>query len=495
MCVNQFIIMRHIILILFLSPTIVLSQTVPCFSFEEEDFVVSGNATILDEDTVLLTQAVGNQAGFVWSQNLVNFELNFSLEAELYLGTQDFGADGIAFVIQALSNNEGSLGGGIGYAGISPSLAIEFDTWWNSRYDPTQEDHVALIANGEPMVLSAHSNYIPYAGVGNLEDGQWHPIMINWDGTDKILSLSLDGESIFSTTLDIPALFFDGDPNLYWGFTAATGGANNLHQVRILEYCSFDSSCDTVAPTAPSPQNFCESVRLEDLQVSGTAVRFYSDTIGTELDPNTLITENSSIYITQTIDDCESIDLAIVDINIQIPNIDTNPFQILFCNNTDPLANLFEASELFTYPPFAGFFNSNTDAENLTNLITNPEVFSVSNENQIVYARVENDICYDIYTIILIPKNCDIIIPQGFSPNDDGFNDFFNIQNLYDIHLNHSLKIYNRYGICVFEGNNSSKWKGYSDGYQLVPVGTYFYVLSLNNETEDTYTGWVYCNY
>ena len=51
-----------------------------------------------------------------------------NLEAELFLGNQDFGADGIAFVIQPISNDEGSLGGGIGYAGISPSIAIEFDT-------------------------------------------------------------------------------------------------------------------------------------------------------------------------------------------------------------------------------------------------------------------------------------------------------------------------------------------------------------------------------
>ena len=29
----------------------------------------------------------------------------------------------------------------------------------------------------------------------------------------------------------------------------------------------------------------------------------------------------------------------------------------------------------------------------------------------------------------------------------------------------------------------------------LVPVGTYFYVLELNNDTNERFTGWVYCNY
>ncbi|MDG1057270.1 MAG: L-type lectin-domain containing protein, partial [Flavobacteriaceae bacterium] len=153
--------MRFLIIMLMLTTYLAKAQTIPCFTFDEGEFVVSGNATIINDDTVRLTQAINNQAGFVWSQSLVNFDLDFSLEAELYLGTQNGGADGIAFVIQAISNNEGSLGGGIGYSGISPSLAIEFDTWWNSGNDPTQDDHVALIANGQPWVMSAHSAYTP----------------------------------------------------------------------------------------------------------------------------------------------------------------------------------------------------------------------------------------------------------------------------------------------------------------------------------------------
>ena len=173
--------MRSFFLLLLFITCYTTAQTTPCFTFNENEFVISGNATLINDDTIRLTEAIGNQAGFVWSQNLVNFEQDFNLEAELYLGSEDYGADGIAFVIQAISNNEGTLGGGIGYAGISPSLAIEFDTWWNSGNDPTQDDHVALIANGEPWVLSAHTAYIPYVSVNNLEDGQWHPILITWD--------------------------------------------------------------------------------------------------------------------------------------------------------------------------------------------------------------------------------------------------------------------------------------------------------------------------
>ena len=272
--------MRYVIILFFIFYSKSLAQTTPCFSFNENEFVISGDAFIIDENTIRLTEAIGDQAGFIWSQNLVNFDQDFSIEAELFLGNQDFGADGIAFVIQSISNDEGTLGGGIGYSGISPSIAIEFDTWWNSGNDPVQDDHIALIANGEPESMSAHSAYVPYTSVNNLENGNWHPISINWDGTEKNLSLFLNNTLIFSTNIDITNLFFEGNSNLYWGFTAATGGANNLQQVKILEYCSFDSSCETPSPNADSPQIFCNSISLYEISSYGENIRYYLDASG-----------------------------------------------------------------------------------------------------------------------------------------------------------------------------------------------------------------------
>lgn len=488
--------MRYVIILFFIFFSKSLAQTTPCFSFNENEFVISGDAFIIDENTIRLTEAIGDQAGFIWSQNLVNFDQDFSIEAELFLGNQDFGADGIAFVIQSISNDEGTLGGGIGYSGISPSIAIEFDTWWNSGNDPVQDDHIALIANGEPESMSAHSAYVPYTSVNNLENGNWHPISINWDGTEKNLSLFLNSNLIFSTNIDIPNLFFEGNSNLYWGFTAATGGANNLQQVKILEYCSFDSSCETASPNADSPQIFCNSISLYEISSYGENIRYYLDASGDfPLEDSTEINENTTIYITQTIDDCESQDLVEVEIIIENPNIYSENLNFIYCQNNSSSVNLFDSSNIFLSSDFSGFFYSINDAENLTNNIINPSNFEVLNENLIVYGRLENAICYDIYPVLLISESCDIIIPEGISPNNDGFNDVFEIQNLYNVYLNHSLKIYNRYGTCVFEGDNNLKWNGRTNKGDLLPVGTYFYVLKLNDEDSNVFSGWVYSNY
>jgi gliding motility-associated-like protein len=96
-------------------------------------------------------------------------------------------------------------------------------------------------------------------------------------------------------------------------------------------------------------------------------------------------------------------------------------------------------------------------------------------------------------------KECNPEIPNGFSPNGDGYNDWFNIQGLYDVFYAHELLVYNRYGKLIFVGDNDHKWYGFANrgtnsGNKKVPVGTYYYVLKLNNNTPPL-IGWVYLNY
>ena len=68
-------------------------------------------------------------------------------------------------------------------------------------------------------------------------------------------------------------------------------------------------------------------------------------------------------------------------------------------------------------------------------------------------------------------------IPNVFSPNGDGANDFFLVkgQNIDQI----SLKIYNRWGNLVFEGQEASPaWDGRWQGKEC-PVGVYYYTAEI----------------
>jgi gliding motility-associated-like protein len=96
---------------------------------------------------------------------------------------------------------------------------------------------------------------------------------------------------------------------------------------------------------------------------------------------------------------------------------------------------------------------------------------------------------------------CDVIIPDGFSPNNDGINDTFEIPNLALLYPNFKLEIYNRYGSLMFTGNkNKPNWDGTATdsgvalGNNLLPTGVYFYILYFNDGTRKDIQGRVYLN-
>lgn len=145
------------------------------------------------------------------------------------------------------------------------------------------------------------------------------------------------------------------------------------------------------------------------------------------------------------------------------------------------------------------FYTNLEDLRNGVNSIMNPNFFNNTSNPETIYIRLENDPCYDRFQFNLIVENCPPEIPEGFSPNNDTKNDWFNIKGLYTIFTSHELKIYNRLGTLIFEGDTNNPWQGFTNRGthrgNLVPVGTYYYVLNLNDDDYKPLSGWVYVNY
>lgn len=88
---------------------------------------------------------------------------------------------------------------------------------------------------------------------------------------------------------------------------------------------------------------------------------------------------------------------------------------------------------------------------------------------------------------------CQISVFTAFSPNGDGLNDAWIIQDIENF-PNNTVTIYSRWGNKLAFYNNydnkSNAWKGESPSGNIVPNGTYFYVIELNNGTGYK-KGWV----
>ena len=146
------------------------------------------------------------------------------------------------------------------------------------------------------------------------------------------------------------------------------------------------------------------------------------------------------------------------------------------------------------------FFESLEDANQHINPIGTPFSYNNSSNPQTIYIKHLTNTCFEVFTAELLVDNCPPRIPEGFSPNNDGLNDWFNIQGLYNIFVNHELLIYNRYGTLIFVGDNSQPWsgipnRGINARTTVVPPGVYFYILRLRDPNYGDYSGQVVISY
>jgi len=198
-------------------------------------YTVNGNATQDNCHCYTLTQSVNNQGGSVWNNNKINLSQSFDFTFQVYLGCVDAnGADGIAFVLQPISTSVGTSGSGMGYQGITPSVAVTLDTYQNSSPDnDPYYDHIAIQLNGDINHSSANTltPLTPISATSdNVEDCQNHTLRIVWNAVTKNMAVSFDNQPRVNATNDFVATVFGGNNLVYWGFTGATGGLNNVQK-------------------------------------------------------------------------------------------------------------------------------------------------------------------------------------------------------------------------------------------------------------------------
>ena len=205
-------------------------------------FILNGEAVQTDNSCYRLTRPVNGAAGSIWNPDKIDLNKSFEVVMDIYLGCKDEdGADGIVFGLQPVTTSIGTAGGGIGFQGITPSLGIEFDTWQNFSLSDPEYDHIAVIRQGDLNHSTANNLAGPVQASAtntNIEDCNFHSLRVSWDAGAKKLTIYFDCEPRLVADIDMVNEIFGGDPEVFWGFTSATGAANNLHQV-CFNYTTF----------------------------------------------------------------------------------------------------------------------------------------------------------------------------------------------------------------------------------------------------------------
>ena len=231
----------------------------PVFTFSQ--YILNGSATQDNCNCYTITPQLFTQSGSVWNSNKINLNNSFDFNFNVFLGCTDGnGADGIVFILQPISTSLGSSGGGMGFSGIVPSIGIALDTWQNFEFNDPVYDHVSIQANGNVSHGSDLEGPVQASSTDpNIEDCQWHNFRIKWDATAKYLEVFFDGVMRLGHYGDIVTTYFNGDPNVYWGFTGATGGATNLQQFCTALNPGFNTNAPNNAVCAGTPISFTEN--------------------------------------------------------------------------------------------------------------------------------------------------------------------------------------------------------------------------------------------
>jgi gliding motility-associated-like protein len=107
----------------------------------------------------------------------------------------------------------------------------------------------------------------------------------------------------------------------------------------------------------------------------------------------------------------------------------------------------------------------------------------------------QQSLCSDtmVYIHVKLPSLDDLVVYNGVSPNGDGNNDTWKIKGIEN-YPDNTVMIFNRWGDKIREfsnyNNTSRTWEGKNENGELLPDGTYFYIIDVKNV--GVLKGWIY---
>ena len=490
----------------------------------------------------LTRQGEMGAVGSIWYPDKIDLRNSFDLVMEMSFGCEDIlGADGVVFGLQPISASVGTSGEGLGIGGISPALAVEFDTYQNiattgqvDRLDPVF-DHIAIMANGASTHAGANNLAGPVPaldGGGNIENCGSFPLRVTWDAELQTLQVYFNCELRLTYTGDVINGIFKGDPFVYYGFAAATGGLTNTQEV-CFTFNSFQKQLQDVtmcpggqvlldvtggasyewspaaglsSTTAPSVEASPDSTTVYAVKIfdgcglpllDTVRVTVAGDSAFVKLGPDTILCPGERVDFDVTVPTAV---YTWSDTSLRGPTVsvaDAGVYSVtatrtdIICTASDRVVVGNYASPTFDVGPTDTALCSG-DVLRLDLRVVDGQVFvdpDQAVDSLIIPSRGSYSFTYEHPCAVLTDaisvtfSNCrEYYLPTAFSPNGDGRNDTFFPQDDGDVLLIYRLAVYDRWGALVFESDDlvtndpELGWDGKVGGRQ-VPIGTYVWSM------------------
>lgn len=156
---------------------------------------------------------------------------------------------------------------------------------------------------------------------------------------------------------------------------------------------------------------------------------------------------------------------------------------------------LGSSAELSAFGGDSYFWTTPTDISLTDPTLANQKVFSLNPQLYLVSIKDEFgcEVIDSVRVGFLPESECPVKTYNAFSPNNDGKNDFWYIDNIINFEPNKVI-IYNRWGDILNEFENYDNvtvyWSGEDKNGNPLPPGTYFYVLIAEDEKQNQ-ASWV----
>lgn len=370
--------------------------------------------------------------------------------------------------------------GFIGAPQLAPDGKLYIPVHYGVTHDPTrvfvinQPNVKGIEADFEgPVITLSHDENLLFRNFGNFTDDIFYideaQVMDITLGDD----IEIPCDDIISITLDAPLgmdcyLWSDGSTT-----SSITVSEEGEYWVETVKGCAFGSDTITVALTNEifeidlgNDTLLCETETLE-LTAFFDPLANYLWQDGSAL-PTLEVSESGTYFVTANIEGCFDSDTIFVDFEA-LPVVDLGNDTTL-CLEEELTISFLDTAVLYYQ------WQDGSDQPEMTISAAGNYSLIATNDCGIVSDQISVDFkdC----------AHCDIYIPNIFSPNFDGVNDEFRAYSPCEFDY-FSLKIFNRWGGLLFEGNAIDEgWDGIFKNKKHNP-GVFVFLLQYEFITEN----------